>query len=77
MREHKGFNTNNERRELVLTNLDRLFNIMNKTEANSGNKAESEIADRFKVVYLGELSTSTLIKEYERLLGNTGVIKTK
>jgi len=69
MREFKGYNTYNERRELTLKNLDRLFDAMNKKESGSGFKAETEIADRYKAVYLGELSTSTLIKEYERLLG--------
>ena len=68
MRGFKGYNTNNDRREQVLNNLERLFVVMNKTESHSGSKAENSIADRYKVAFISELSTSTLINEYERLL---------
>lgn len=70
MKEFKGYDTHNERRQQVLDNLYRIFTALNQTMDGHGDAAESEITTRYHAVAVSELSTATLIKEYERLLYN-------
>ena len=67
MKEHKGYQEYNERRDQVLNNFLRIFNFMNELEPGSGDEKENEIADKYKVVSISELSLATLIKEYEEI----------
>jgi len=69
--EHKGYQTNNESRDLALSNLYRMFDHMNKFDMESGDSgdiAEENIMNKYDVAAISELSTATLLSEYEKLM---------
>jgi len=80
MKEFKSYKEHNERREQVLSDLYRLFEVLNKSQARlstkkepvyhdrKGDRAEKKILDSYFAVALSELSLATLIKEYDKLL---------
>ena len=69
MKEFKGYDYGNEKKDLIIRYMRKFFEILNKREKFSGDISEDKILDKHNAVDLSELSTSTLVKEYDNLMG--------